>query len=206
MAGRKQQRTRDEQAGVTPLHGRRPGGRSGPHGQRSSGLREDGTFEPEFEGQREPFRPGNKAALVHGARDEDSLRPLAQQIFTRLLEDPQMPDHVRSAAFVMEGAAWSRAEAAAALIWDHVASMGVDAATRLDPGRARSLLDIWIAAEKLAGRGRDKMGLNPSAYAKISKDLGIAAKAGEDALESMASRGAQITATRLEIEGGDAPA
>ena len=194
MAGRKQRRTRDEEAGVTPLHGRRP-----------SGLREDGTFEPAFAGQRPPFAPGNKAAMTHGAHTEDELSPLAQQILTRLLEDPRMPDHVRSPMFLMEGAAWGRAEAAAALLWNHVAAMGIDAATRLDPGRVRSLLDMWIAAEKLAGRGRDKMGLNPSGYAKIRKDLGIAAKAGEDALESMASRGAEITARRLEIEAGDAP-
>jgi hypothetical protein len=140
--------------------------------------------------------------LKHGARSEAALVPLAEQIFTKLLEDPAMPDHVRSPAFLMEGAAWSRAEAAAALLWRHIGEVGIEAATRLDPGRVRSLMDIWMSAERTAGSFRSKLGLNPVAYSGIARDLGIGARASEDALERLSAQGRAIVARRGELEAG----
>ena len=37
-------------------------------------------WKPAFEGQRPPFLPGNEANLIHGARSERRVGPLAERI------------------------------------------------------------------------------------------------------------------------------
>jgi hypothetical protein len=67
----------------------------------------------------------------------------------------------------------------------------------------RSPVDIWKATDAHAGRLRAQLGLNPVAYAGLAKDLGLAAKASDDALERLAAQGAEI-ATRRAIGTGPA--
>lgn len=199
MAGRKPRQTADEQAGVTPLRGPRS----------RSGLAEDGaTFVPQFPGQRPPFPPGNQYALHHGAYSPQAI-VLARALVSAVLEDPAMPGHLRSPAFRHSLEAWARLQTMADMIFPWMAELEIDEMTAPQGkiGNGKSRLELYLLAERQAANARSRLGLDPVSYAKIKKDLGIAANASEHQLEKLATAGAQITARRLAIEDGeDAPA
>jgi hypothetical protein len=194
--------TRDEQQGVTPLRGRRPKGR--PAG---SGLKDDGSWEPEFEGQRPPYAPGNTSAMVHGARSERTIRPLAEQLMQAILEDAEQPDHLRSPMFRFTLSECCRAQAVAEILFDYIDSLGVEDMVRPRLSGTKSPVDQWKAAAAHAASLRSKLGLDPVSYARIAKDLGLASKASEDAIGRLAETGKGIVERReaglRAIAGGE---
>ena len=201
MAGRKPRVTRDEQTGVTPLRGKRA-----KDGQSGSGLKDDGTWEPEFPGQREPFQPGHTKSVVHGARSERTIRPLAELLMQSILEDAEQPDHLRSPMFRFTLSECCRAQAVAEILFDYIDSLGVEDMVRPRLSGTKSPVDQWKAAAAHAANLRSKLGLDPVSYARIAKDLGIAGKASEDAIGRLAETGKGIVERReaqlKAIDGG----
>ena len=53
---------------------------------------------PEFAGQRAPFPAGHEMSMVHGARSERKVGPLAAQLAQDLLTDPDVPPAYSRAA------------------------------------------------------------------------------------------------------------
>ena len=126
----------------------------------------------------------------------------ARLILQCLLENADMPPHVRTEGFRLTAVAWARAEALSELMFENLASM--DQAEMMLPQRAavKSPVDIWKTVDAHATRLRNDLGLSPVGYAKIAKDLGIAGRAVEDNLQQMAANGAKLL--RNKEEAGDA--
>lgn len=153
---------------------------------------ETGEWHPEFDGQRPPFQPGHTQSLVHGARSERRVGPLAAQIAAALLADDETPAHVRSPLFASAVHAWARAEAVTALLWryleeqdDIVAAMtetstGVETEETTSKGnvkrrtasrRVASVLSELHRAETRALSARSRLGLDPASASRIARDL-----------------------------------
>jgi hypothetical protein len=143
-----------------------------------------------------PFEPGNAAAFVHGAFSERAIAPRAEALARAVLEDGEFPDHVRSPVFRISLAAWTRAEAVASLLFDHLITLGAEQMMTPRLAGTRAPVDLWRAADAHAAKLRGELGLSPVSYARIAKDLGIANRASEDALERMAKAGREIRERR----------
>ena len=145
---------------------------------------------PQFPGQRPPFAPGNESAVVHGAKSERSVAPLAVQIAEELLEDAGTPDHLREPMFAPAVQAWARAEAVAELLFRHLGARDLQAAmtdttsadeeerstkgktTRhSETRRTNAALDQWHRASAHAAALRSKLGLDPASAARVGRDL-----------------------------------
>lgn len=202
MAGRKPRVPRDEQAGVTSLKGRRnkPGNDLEAPGGEGKGPARGYSWPP--------FEPGHTKSMVHGAHSERVIVPRAEALMTAVLEDAECPDHLRSPVFRFALAAWCRAEAVAAVLFEYL--MSLDAEQMMQPRLAgtRAPADLWKAADAHAATLRGRLGMDPVNYAKIAKDLGIASKASEDALGRLAETGKGIVERREAelrmLEGGGA--
>ena len=179
---------RDDETGVTPLRGQRPG--------------EAWEAKPPRGYSWPPFQDGNAAARVHGARSEREIGPRAVEIMTALLEDPAQPDHVRSPVFRHHVWAWARAESVAGLLFDYLAGLSFDEMVTPRLAATRSPVDLWKVADGHAGRLRSSLGLDPAGYAKIRRDLGLSQRASEEALEQLSAAGAAIVAKRRELGAG----
>jgi hypothetical protein len=148
---------------------------------------------PEFPGQRPPFAPGNEDALVHGARSERHVGPLAARIAQDLLTDPDVPRHIREPMFAAAVQAWARAEAVVRLLWawledrDIMAGLTAAATTTEDETRSKdktqrksitrtvpSVLDQLRRYEAHAANLRRALGLDPASAAKVGRDLALA--------------------------------
>jgi hypothetical protein len=208
--------TRDEQTGVTPLTGAertrrwRERRRQDPQDATAAadgevtGVRK-GTGTPARGYSWPPFQPGHTVNLVHGARCEKMIAPRAQALETAVMESAEFPDLVRSPVFRMSLTAWTRAEAVASLLYEYIA--GLEPGEMMTPRLAgtRAPVDLWRTAESHAAKLRGELGLTPTGYAKISRDLGLAGRAADEALERMASAGRQIREQRsagLKVIGG----
>jgi hypothetical protein len=171
-----------------------------------SGVQADGSWEPVFEGQREPFTAGNTAAVVHGADSGRQVVPLAGQIVERYLGGGECPEYLKAPHFLPTVEAWARLQARAALLDDWLAGMSAEEMTMPRKAGGSSPVEIWLAAERAAGRARERLGLDPVAWAKLARDLGIAGRAADDALSRLAEGGRQIRERRESafkvIEGG----
>lgn len=147
---------------------------------------------PAFEGQRPPFEPGNDAALVHGARSERYVGPLAARIAQELLEDANSPDHLREPLFAASVQAWARAEAMVTLLWRSLDGQDIEAGlaavsttdetettvkgTTTRKGTIRSLpsvIDQLRRWETTAAGLRSKLGLDPASAARVGRDLAL---------------------------------
>ena len=150
---------------------------------------EDG-WTPEFDGQRPPFPPGNESAVVHGARSERHVGPLAAQIAAELLADPDTPPHLHEPLFTSAIEAWSRAEAVCRLLWAWVEGKDImaaltDLATTTEDeetGKGKthrrsvtrhmsSVLEMLRKYEAQAANLRGRLGLDPASAAKVGRDL-----------------------------------
>lgn len=152
-----------------------------------------------------PFAPGHTMSVVHGAFSERAVAPRAEALMTAVLEDGEFPDHVRSAVFRMSLAAWARAEAVASLLFDHVVTLGAEQMMTPRLAGTRAPVDLWRAADAHAAKLRGELGLSPVSYARIAKDLGLAGRSAEEALERMAQAGREIRERRageLKVAGG----
>jgi len=151
---------------------------------------EAGDWTPEFDGQRPPFAPGNESAVVHGARSERHVGPLAAQIAAELLADPDTPAHLHEPLFAAAVQAWSRAEATCQLLWrwiegkDIMAALTDLATTTEDEESSHgkvhrrsvtrhvpSVLDMLRKYEAHAANLRGRLGLDPASAAKVGRDL-----------------------------------
>lgn len=152
----------------------------------------EGGWAPEFEGQRPPFESGNTRAVVHGARSERHVGPLAARIAQELLEDADTPGHLREPLFAASVQAWARAEAVCRLLWawleerDVMAALTAVATTSEDEtasgGKTTrksvtrtigSVLDQLRRYESIASSLRSKLGLDPASAAKVGRDLAL---------------------------------
>lgn len=115
-----------------------------------------------------------------------------------------MPDHLRTAAFASAAAAWARAEAIAEAVFDYMTSMSIEDMIAPPMPGTRAPIDTWRATDAHASRLRSKLGLDPGSYARIRRDLGIADRAEDAALERLSQTGAGLVTRRAEaIEAGD---
>jgi hypothetical protein len=150
----------------------------------------DGGWTPAFDGQRPPWPAGNEAALTHGARSERYVGPLAARIAQELLDDPDVPKHIREPMFAAAVQAWARAEAVCQQLWawlegrDIVAGLTAAATTTEDETRSKgqtnrksvtrsvpAVLDQLRRFEAHAANLRSKLGLDPASAARVARDL-----------------------------------
>ena len=202
MAGRKPNEPLDEQQGkVSPLRGprgvRRPRQPTARHG-------DVGDWKPDFVDQRPPFGKGHTINQVHGAQNPRDVAMRAIRIRDQALENPAMPEHMRSEPFRASVEAWARTEAMASLLWDYIIGLGPEDMMTARLGGTKAPIDLWQILEQRAATMRARLGLDPVSYAKIIKDLGLTERRIEDSLEKLAGHGAEIT-SRREIPAAPEP-
>jgi hypothetical protein len=150
----------------------------------------------------EPFRPGNTVAQTHGAGDQAS-RPtratleLAAIIAERLL-DGECPQHLLDPKFRPAVLSWARREARATQFSDWLDQMDgpEEMATPRRSGQIKSPFELWLSAEHSAAKARKDLGLDMASYASVMKDLGIAGRMQDDAIERLGVQGTQIRQRR----------
>ena len=98
------------------------------------------------------------------------------------------------------------AETAAAMFLEYISKQSFSEMVTPRLGGTKTQMEQWKSFMMAAAKMRSDLGISPASYARLAKDLGLAHKANEDALERLATAGAEITSRRLEREGGDAPA
>jgi hypothetical protein len=155
---------------------------------------------PEFDGQRRPFGAGNEQALVHGAWSGRHLGPLAARIAQELLNDPDVPEHIREPLFAASVQAWARSEAVCRLLADWLADRDLmagltaeevttEAEKRTESTTRRksvtrsvpAVLDMLRKYESIAMNLRAKLGLDPASAARVGRDLAVARRMNVDA-------------------------
>lgn len=206
MAGRKPRVTPDERGGTDPLKPRRrPGPKPGEGGISGNALPGSSGGHKWAEGNQ--AGRGNANNLKHGMYSGRALRSRAEAIVTAMLEDARCPSHLRSPAFAATLLAWGNAEAIASLAWDWMCDLldeaGPQAIFGMSPGMMKAQSEVYKTHAQAASQLRSKLGIDPVGYAKIAKDLGIAANAAEDQLQRMATTGAEITSRRLGLVQGE---
>ena len=216
MAGRKPRKPWDEEGDRPPLRGVpavpadeaegasespgrvRPGGRRKPADapKAGSGIDPDtGEWSPAYPGQRPPFRPGHTISQTHGAYNEALIGPARDAILRRMLTDPDMPDHLRHPMWMDARKDYAAVQAMADRVVAWAESMGVE--ELMEPrgasgqGKSAGELVLRFLDRAMAHRGR--LGLDPLAYARLRKDLGLAHNQETMALERLAAAGGELT-------------
>jgi hypothetical protein len=149
-------------------------------------------------GERAPaFEPGNDAAEKHGARSARRVEPLATELVSELLA---VAPWCAQGAFAGTVAAWSWAEAQAALLRAYIDEHGM----LDDEGKPLPALALLDRVETRAGRLRDALGLTPRAWAALVASLGAADhNAAARGLESLRAVGRELARTAALPEGAD---
>jgi hypothetical protein len=139
----------------------------------------------------QPFAAGNEVSVRHGARSPRRIDPVAAELAAALLED--RPDLAAYPEAVM---AWGRAEARCLIFEDYHARVGfLD-----DDGNVRGGGRV-AAFELQAARLRERLGLDPTSDAALSKARAEVVAAVAD-LEAVRERGRQVLTTRrAELAG-----
>jgi hypothetical protein len=150
-----------------------------------------------------PFEPGNAAHFTHGGGDSPGQmsrmgQEKAQEIAERLL-DGNCPEQLRWPQFLPAVQAWSRLEARALLLSNWLDGMTPEEMSMPAKAGGATPAEVWMAAERSAGRARERLGLDPASYAKIAKDLGIAGRAADDAVTRLGHHGALIREKRASV-------
>lgn len=168
-----------------------------------SGLDAEGRFLPEFTSQREPFRPGNAAAVTHGAKSsqvrlaaEPETRGLAVAIFDALpARTPGNEITVELLAVTLRRV--QRAQRAIEVADDE--GCGVDAYrdSTIPFEKLREDLARWI---RLAARLAGELALTPSSYARLQRDLGIGLETFSRAEQAVSELQNEGRALRLAAE------
>lgn len=142
-----------------------------------SGVQEDGSFEPEFQGQREPFAKGNGLALTHGAKADLHLAPRAAELADGLREIVPARGEADEPTIQLAGLVLARVEAANR--W--LAERGIfQDANKGVPQPVTKVLSTW---ENSLARLLDRLGCTPASRAAIGLDLvrtSVAAQQGVD--------------------------
>lgn len=228
MAGRKPRKPRDEETGRPPLRGVpavppdeaggasevpgrvRPGGRRKPPDapKAGSGINPDtGEWSPAYPGQRPPFMPGNTVNQTHGAYSESLIGPARDAILRRMLTDPDMPDHLRHPMWMDARKDYAVVQAMSDRVVAWIEQMPVE--QMMEPrgasGQGKSAGELALMFLDRAMKHRGRLGLDPLAYARLRKDLGLAHNQETMALERLAATGGELSSRHLEAlpEGGD---
>lgn len=153
---------------------------------------------PAFEGQRPPFAPGNTLAEhrwahtdSHGAYSPRKVDPLARELVESVLADGTVPSYAKAPAYRLELWELARAEAKYQLIDEWLARQAEgreDGLPDFSSDAVRSALLAQHRAATRASTSRQRLGLTPSAAARMGKDVAIgqAAAAGGDVAQRMA--------------------
>jgi hypothetical protein len=169
-----------------------------------SGVAADGSWVPEFPGQRPPFQPGHLASVRHGAFSRRLTGPLAEQIAAEQLARPDCPLWLREPSYASAVLAWAYAEAECVRLRDRrdaleqlagdnsvedsladvteseerqegLPSWGV--ITRVSVMRQReSLAKALHRAETRARSLRSDLGLTPASRARLGRDITAAGR------------------------------
>lgn len=135
-----------------------------------------------------PFEAGNTAALKHGARSPRMVRPVAERL---MVEAVEVAPWVARPAFGPELEAWAWHEARARLLRAWLDEHGL-----LDDDDApRGALGELQRAENAAAKARDRLGLNPLAWARLR--AAVEQSGRREDLEDLDAEGRAI----LEIRG-----
>lgn len=135
-----------------------------------------------------PFEAGNTAALTHGARSPRMVRPIAERL---MIEAAEVAPWVARRAFGPELEAWAWHEARARLLRAWLDEHGL-----LDEDDGpRGALGELQRAENAAAKARDRLGLNPLAWARLR--AAVEQAGGREDLEDLDAEGRAI----LEIRG-----
>jgi hypothetical protein len=145
-------------------------------------VQSDGSWVPEFEGQRRPFEPGNEVgrqfepghelSTVHGFYSPRRVDPLARELVGLVLADPATK-HLEAARWRPALWAWARAEAQVQLLTEYLAKCGEesgDGVGDLDADRVRSAYLLLHRAETRATTQRTRLGLDPLSAARLGRD------------------------------------
>ncbi len=139
------------------------------------------------------FEVGNTAAMKHGAYYEPKIVPIAEELAAAVIElRPDLAEPSYSAAVK----AWARAEARVTLLTRWLDEVGL----LDDDGEVRGATRSLEAAEKAAGRCRERLGLDPRADAEVTI-LRASARRERADLDALVEAGARV---RAEVEGSRA--
>lgn len=138
----------------------------------------EGTWVPEFEGQRPPFEPGNElATTVHGAYSPRKVDPLAQELVDQVISSPAT-QYLQAPQWRPALWAWAKAEAQVQLLDEYLAEKGEasgDGVGDLADERVRAAYLLRHRASNLAQSGRTRLGLDPLSAARLGRDKTAAA-------------------------------
>ena len=101
-----------------------------------------------------------------------------------------MPAQLTRPEFMASVESWARREARARILSDYLDGLTVE--EMISPTRAgavKSVFEIWLSAEHSAAKARHDLGLDPSSWASIQQDLGIAGRAADDRLAQLGEQG-----------------
>lgn len=126
---------------------------------------------------------GNVLALRYGAHSRRTIEPLSDELAAALLEE--RPD---LGAFRFAVSAWAVAETRAAMLRAELDERGIVD----DDGTPRESLLKWLhTAERRAAEERKALGLDPTARARLERDVAAAALGRFD-LEAALAEGRRI--------------
>ncbi|MFB7842532.1 hypothetical protein [Microbacterium sp. NPDC056052] len=114
---------------------------------------------------REPFKPGNTAAVTHGAYSASKVAEVAEEIEAEAMDAFPL---LSLDKFRWARRSWAHAEARCQLIRADLDSVGLK--NRRGTYRA-SLLTLLHAEERRAEKGRNALGLSPDSIARIVMNL-----------------------------------
>ena len=147
-------------------------------------------------------RPKNKSAQKHGAGStlRSNARPAKAVLeLGRKIADAYLggvvPAQLTRPEFMASVESWARREARARILSEYLDGLSVE--EMISPTRAgavKSVFEIWLSAEHSAAKARHDLGLDPSSWAGIQKDLGIAGRAADDRLAQLGEAGTAIRA------------
>lgn len=137
----------------------------------------------------EPFGPGNRAAVRHGAKSEVLVSERAGAVAEALFEQcPWMVDVDRQAID-----RFCRLEARAQMLHEYV--MRVAEEVGIEHVRS-SVLTEATRADMGAQKAAQDLGLDPTGRARVLKDLGWARQLSQGSVGALAERGAKLRALR----------
>jgi hypothetical protein len=136
----------------------------------------------------EPFEEGNDAARKHGARSPRLLSPIADDLKAELA---RVAPWTAMEQFRLDVEAWAWAEASCRLYREWFDVNGVID----DEGQVPAAHAMWQRSEATAREARVRLGVSPSAWAKLLSTLGSSdGEAAVRAIESLKKVGRELGA------------
>lgn len=165
-----------------------------------------GAWVPAFPGQRPPFQPGNVPTnSTHNAYSPRWVEPLAAEFVSLTLADPTVPGYVKAPAYRAELYALGRAEAQVQLITEWLAKQAESTGDVLGGLASESVRAAYLLLHRAEGRAsssRSRLGLTPTAAARMGKHVAQGAAANADVAKAMAQL-EQLERDGRTVPGGD---